>query len=104
MFVTLFFAKLNINTGHVEYANAGHNPFILLSKNKRAYQKLHPGIVLAVFEDIQFKNEEITLSPGDTILMYTDGVTEAMNSQKSCFGEERCYRFLIRMLTLLSPS
>ncbi|MDD4452919.1 MAG: SpoIIE family protein phosphatase [Proteiniphilum sp.] len=89
MFVTLFFAKLNINTGHVEYANAGHNPFILLDKHKQAYQKLYPGIVLAAFEDVQFKNEEITLSPGDTLLMYTDGVTEAMNSQQKLFGEER---------------
>ncbi|MCE5205608.1 MAG: serine/threonine-protein phosphatase [Porphyromonadaceae bacterium] len=89
MFVTLFFAKLNIYTGHVEYANAGHNPFILLSKNKQEYQKLHPGIVLAAFEDIHFKNEEIILSPGDTLLMYTDGVTEAMNSQQQLFGEER---------------
>lgn len=89
MFVTLFFAKLNIYTGQVEYANAGHNPFILLGKNKRAYQKLHPGMVLAAFEDIQFKNEELTLSPGDTLLMYTDGVTEAMNSQQQLFGEER---------------
>lgn len=89
MFVTLFFAKLNINTGQVEYANAGHNPFILLGEYEKAYKKLYSGIVLAAFEDVSFKNEEVTLLPGETMLMYTDGVTEAMNSQKHLFGEER---------------
>jgi sigma-B regulation protein RsbU (phosphoserine phosphatase) len=89
MFVTLFFGKLNIKTGSVEFANAGHNPFILLKHNRIEYQKLASGIVLAAFENFIFTNEQVTLLPGDTMLMYTDGVTEAMNSEHKLFGEER---------------
>lgn len=89
MFVTLFFGKLNINTGHVAFANAGHNPFIILQDDRIEYQKLASGIVLAAFENFTFTNEELTLSPGDNIIMYTDGVTEAMNAEHKLFGEER---------------
>jgi len=89
MFVTLFFGILNIKTGCVEFANAGHNPFIILQDNRIEYQKLASGIVLAAFDNFIFTNEQVTLSPGDTIFMYTDGVTEAMNSEHKLFGEER---------------
>lgn len=89
MFVTLFFGKLNIKTGHLAFANAGHNPFILLKYNRMEYQKLASGIVLAAFENFIFSNEQLTLLPGDTMIMYTDGVTEAMNSEHKLFGEER---------------
>jgi len=89
MFVTLFLGKLNIKTGRIEFANAGHNPFILLKYNRMEYQKLASGIVLAAFENFIFSNEQVTLLPGDTMIMYTDGVTEAMNSEHKLFGEER---------------
>ena len=90
MFVTLFLGILNIRTGEVVYANAGHNPFILVQNNNVVeYRKMSPGIVLAAFSDAQFINEQFTLKPGETIFMYTDGVTEAMNREHKLFGEER---------------
>jgi len=89
MFVTLFLGKLNIKTGLVEYANAGHNPSIIIRNNKSEYQKLASGIVLAAFENFSFINEQLTLASGDAILMYTDGVTEAMNAEHKLFGEEK---------------
>ncbi len=74
----------------MEYANAGHNPFILVQNNDLVeYQKVSPGIVLAAFNDFEFTNEQFILHPKETILMYTDGVTEAKNSNRKLFGEER---------------
>jgi serine phosphatase RsbU (regulator of sigma subunit) len=90
MFVTLLFGILNIKTGEVEYANAGHNPFILMQGNDIAdYHKISPGMVLAAFSDVNFVNERLILNPNDTIFMYTDGVTEAMSRQHELFGEKR---------------
>lgn len=90
MFVTLLFGILNIKTGEVEYANAGHNPFILMQGNRIAdYRKMSPGMVLAAFSDVNFVNERLVLNQNDTIFMYTDGVTEAMNSDHHLFGEDR---------------
>lgn len=90
MFVTLLFGILNIKTGEVEYANAGHNPFILMQGNRIAdYRKMSPGMVLAAFSDVNFVNERLVLNPNDTIFMYTDGVTEAMNRDHHLFGEDR---------------
>jgi sigma-B regulation protein RsbU (phosphoserine phosphatase) len=89
MFVTLFLGKLNMKTGVVEYANAGHNPSVIIQNNKSGYHKLASGIVLAAFENFSFTNEQLTLASGDAILMYTDGVTEAMNAEHKLFGEDR---------------
>jgi sigma-B regulation protein RsbU (phosphoserine phosphatase) len=95
MFVTLFFGKLNIRTGEVQYANAGHNPFILVgSDGISKYHEMVPGIVLAAFEDFVFVNETLNLKAGDTIFMYTDGVTEAMNSEQKLYGEERLLKIV----------
>lgn len=90
MFVTLVFGILNIKTGAVEFANAGHNPFIVMKSDCSAeYREMSPGMVLAAFENFTFTNEQFTLNLNDTIFMYTDGVTEAMNQQHKLFGEQR---------------
>lgn len=90
MFVTLVFGILNIKTGEVEFANAGHNPFILMKSDcSIEYKEMLPGMVLAAFENFTFINEQFTLNQNDTIFMYTDGVTEAMNQQHKLFGEQR---------------
>ncbi|MDP3913577.1 MAG: SpoIIE family protein phosphatase [Bacteroidota bacterium] len=90
MFVTLLLGILNLKTGEVEFANAGHNPFIVMKGNKFSeYRKISPGMVLAAFSDVNYVNERFILNPNDTIFMYTDGVTEAMNRDHHLFGEER---------------
>ena len=107
MFVTLFCGILNLRTGVVEYVNAGHNPFILIRKEgETAYAEGEGSAILGVFEDALFKTEKLTLSSGDMIYMYTDGVTEAFNSERQQFSEERlqkevasCGRMSARELT-----
>src|SRR5574344_25093 len=59
-----------------------------ISEPAKLYMRM-PGTVLAAFSDAQFINEQFTLKPGETIFMYTDGVTEAMNREHKLFGEER---------------
>ena len=89
MFVTCFLAILDKRNGKVVYANAGHNPPVVGSNGKYRYMKINHGFLLGCFEDSFIKDEEITLKPGESITLYTDGITEARNSNGDFFGEER---------------
>jgi serine phosphatase RsbU (regulator of sigma subunit)/HAMP domain-containing protein len=90
MFVTTFCGILNVKTGVVSYANAGHNPPLIIRKNKKVeYLKVARGPAVGAVEDVTYQREKITLKPGDTIYMYTDGVTEAFNDQDEEFSEKR---------------
>ena len=89
MFVTIFYGILNIVTGEVLYVNAGHNPPMLLRRNKEyGPLKNTSGTVMGEFEDAVFKDEKIDLGRGDTLVMYTDGVTEALSSEGCQYSEE----------------
>lgn len=88
MFATVFTAILDCSTGKLSYANAGHNPPLLL-KNDSEFLSLDPGIALGFFEDADIKEYSINLSPGEGLLIYTDGVTESVNAEKKLYGEER---------------
>lgn len=87
-FATAFVAVLNTKTGELLYCNAGHNPPLML-REESAFLNPEPGIALGVFENAGLKNASCTLSPGQGILLYTDGVTEAVSPQRQFFGEER---------------
>ncbi|MDD5495772.1 MAG: SpoIIE family protein phosphatase [Candidatus Omnitrophica bacterium] len=90
MFVTVFLAILNVRTGHVDYVNAGHNPPLVIHAGKEvSFLKDATGPAIGIFENGVFEKERIVLRPGDTIYMYTDGVTEAMDSGHHLFSEER---------------
>lgn len=90
MFVTAFLGVLDIRTGCFEYVNAGHNP-PLLQKKGQSYEWLQTdtGFVLAGLEGIKYEARKIQLHPGDTLFLYTDGVTEAVNNQMELYGEDR---------------
>jgi sigma-B regulation protein RsbU (phosphoserine phosphatase) len=90
MFVTAFMGFYNIPTGRFVYVNAGHNP-PLVKKRGGGYEflKNEPCLILAWMKDAKYREEEIVLEPGDSLYLYTDGVTEAMNRNKDLFGEER---------------
>ncbi|MGE5428588.1 MAG: SpoIIE family protein phosphatase [Methylococcaceae bacterium] len=104
MFVTFFLGIIDINTGEVEYSNAGHNPFILIqSGNNSHYRKMGSGMVLGAFEDIKYINERLTLNHNDAIFMYTDGVTEAMNHQQHLYGEKRLLELIQRSGSMAIP-
>lgn len=90
MFVTVWMGILNIETGVITFANAGHNPPLIRHENGEfEYFRSHPGFVLAGMEGMRYKSGTVTLNPGDVIYLYTDGVTEAVNPKQELFGEER---------------
>jgi sigma-B regulation protein RsbU (phosphoserine phosphatase) len=95
MFVTLFVAILNTVTGEMVYTNAGHNPSYIRKTDGdlERLDNLH-GPVVGAKEGLAYKEDRVLLSKGDTLLMYTDGVTEARNLQKEFFEEERLKELL----------
>jgi sigma-B regulation protein RsbU (phosphoserine phosphatase) len=90
MFVTVFACVLNLKTGLLRYANAGHNP-PLISRSGGGYEflELKRGLPMGVQEDFSYSFSEITLSGGDRLYLYTDGVNEAENPQGEQFGNGR---------------
>ena len=90
MFVTLFLGILNIRTGEVEYCNGGHNPpYIIHSNGDVEPVETTNGMALGVMEDFSYKSRKMVLQKGETLFLYTDGVTEAMNKGYELFSEER---------------
>jgi len=90
MFVTVFMGYLDIPTDRFTYVNAGHNPPLIKKNGKSCeFLKTDPCLVLAFLKNTKYREEEIFLESGDTIYLYTDGVTEAMNINKDMFGENR---------------
>lgn len=91
LFVTVFYGILDPASGMFIYCNAGHNPpFLLRGSNGKSPQALRStGIPLGMFEDFNWKRVSIQIDPGDVLLLYTDGVTEAQDTKNELFGEER---------------
>ena len=90
MFVTLFMGKLNLETGELLYCNAGHNSPVIVSPDGAAsWLPVKSNLALGVFEDFEYELQSVQLAPGPTILLYTDGVTEAETASADQFGEER---------------
>lgn len=89
MFVTCWFGILNKETGKLVYTNAGHNPPILKSNGKFSYLSAKPGLVLGGFKEFEYKESSVKLNKGDKLFLYTDGVTEAHNTNSELYGEER---------------
>jgi sigma-B regulation protein RsbU (phosphoserine phosphatase) len=90
LFVTVFYAILDPATGLLTYCNAGHNPPFLYSANGSGMQALRrTAIPIGVLDDAAWEQSTVTMQPGDLLLMYTDGVTEAEDEFEDFFGEER---------------
>ena len=89
LFVTCFLAILDKRNGKVVYANAGHNPPIVGSDGNYRYLKCQSGFLLGCFKDAFIEDEETVLKPGESLTLYTDGITEARNENGEFFGEER---------------
>jgi serine phosphatase RsbU (regulator of sigma subunit)/putative methionine-R-sulfoxide reductase with GAF domain len=95
MFVTLFYAVLEIDTGLLYYSCAGHNPPLIFHQATQTFEQLAtPGIALGVLEEVDLHEATATLDPGDLLLCYTDGLTEAINEESEEFGMERLRRLL----------
>ena len=89
MFVTVFAGVLDYETGRVEYVNAGHNPPLLWHRDSWEWLKQKSGLPLGLFDGFPYETFEIDLGVGDQFLLYTDGVTEAMDVEGRLYGEER---------------
>jgi sigma-B regulation protein RsbU (phosphoserine phosphatase) len=90
MFVTLFYALLNPATRELTYVNAGHNPPLLYRVDENHLTKLlRTGMALGVLEESCFEQQTLHLNPGDFVLLYTDGVTDATDTQMQDFGMAR---------------
>ncbi|MGN1095495.1 MAG: SpoIIE family protein phosphatase, partial [Eubacteriales bacterium] len=97
MFVTAWLGIIDIRSGILTYANAGHNPPLLRHKNgKFEYLRTRPNFVLAGMEGAKYRKNELQLLPGDEIFLYTDGVTEATDKNNELFGEDRLLSALNR--------
>jgi sigma-B regulation protein RsbU (phosphoserine phosphatase) len=89
LFVTMILGIVETATGRMVYGQGGHNPPILVPAQGKPTYEPAGGMPLGVFEDAKFGERELQLKPGETLLVYTDGVTEAMNQAKDLFGEDR---------------
>ena len=89
MFVTAWLGYLDLKTGLVHVANAGHNPPVLIRYGKPEYLIFNPGLMLAGMDGVRYKEQTVQLERGDILYLYTDGVTEAMNQNEEQYGEEK---------------
>lgn len=91
-FVTLFLARFDPRTYDLTYCNAGHNPPLLRTRSsgKERLSWLRPtGAAIGLVEEFRFGTETVNLVPGDVLVLYTDGITEAMDPQGEEFGQDR---------------
>lgn len=90
MFVTVFYGILNIHTGKVTYSNAGHNPPILMKKDSSvSFLPITHDLILGAVSETIYHEKDVELAPGDSLFLYTDGVTEAMNKNNDLYSEKR---------------
>jgi serine phosphatase RsbU (regulator of sigma subunit) len=90
-FVTLFYGVIDLKSGVMTYANAGHNPaYLLRASDGGGHETLkHTGIPLGMFEEMEWKQEQIAIGPGDLLLIYSDGVPEAQDAESVEFHDDR---------------
>ena len=95
MFCTLFLGILDLQTGKLAYCNAGHNaPLIATAQGEAHYMDIKANLPLGLFAGFPYEQQETTLHPGEKLLLYTDGVTEAENPAHELFSDERLQEFL----------
>lgn len=101
MFVTVWAATLNWETGLLTYVNAGHNPPLLRHGSGGDWEWLRRkcGLFLGTFETAKYKQVTLQLNPGDELLLYTDGVNEAFNVNEEEYGNDRLEAFLCEHTT-----
>ena len=98
MFVTLFYALFDPKSGGFTYSNGGHNPPLLVRQDgKSELLPMTDGMALGVAPDMAFKEASVTLAPGESVFLYTDGVTEAVNQKNDEFGLARVQEQLAKL-------
>ena len=102
MFVTLFVGILDLKTGELSYCNAGHNaPLIIRGEKAEVHtMDVHPNLPVGIMPGFEFAEQKLQLAYGDTLFLYTDGLTEAENKRHEQFGEDRMEKGLHSCLAL----
>jgi len=95
-FITFFFCVLDTTTGDLKFANAGHNPPIVVRASGEAQMLEGGGPVLGIVPFATYQEQHAHLDPGDMLVLYSDGVTEANNPEYEEYGEERFIEVLQR--------
>ena len=95
-FITFFFCVLDTRTGELTFANAGHNPPIVVRASGEAEMLEGGGTVLGILPIAPYAEQRVDLNPGDMLVLYSDGVTEANNINYDEYGEERFIEVLKR--------
>jgi serine phosphatase RsbU (regulator of sigma subunit) len=90
LFVTVFYGVLDPASGQLAYCNAGHNPpYVLRGQSCEVLALRRTGMPLGILEEASWEPQQIQLDPGDALLLYSDGITEAQNAAGELFGEAR---------------
>ena len=100
LFVTAWLGIINLKTGVMSYANAGHNPPLICSDGKAEFIRDRHGFVLAGLDSTIYEQNTITLKRNDRLVLYTDGVTDAKNGEDELFGEDRLKDAIEKSLNL----
>lgn len=101
MFVTFFIGILNIETGHLNYVNAGHNPPVIIHPNEEPEMfEITNQIPLGLFADFDYTRKQRTLKNGDRLFLYTDGITEAENCDQELYSDKRLLNILSEVKNL----
>jgi serine phosphatase RsbU (regulator of sigma subunit) len=96
-FVTLFYAEFDSRSRALRYSNAGHNYPLVRRRDGTLVELVEGGLPLGIMEDAAYEEGSITLEPGDSLLLYSDGLTEALDAFARMFGEERLREVWQRM-------
>ena len=105
MFVTVFVGVLDLRSGLLTYVNAGHNaPVVRRANGEASWLPVENGFVIGGMDSVSYVQETFQLSPGDGILLYTDGVTEAMNPQLALYGDDRLITLMDGPIMHSAPS
>jgi sigma-B regulation protein RsbU (phosphoserine phosphatase) len=101
MFVTLFYGVLDARDRSLAYVNAGHNPPLICFGSDGAFRELPAtGMAIGAVEDAEYTSGAVFLGPGDVMVLYTDGITEAESASQEMFGEDRLRETILRTRTL----
>jgi sigma-B regulation protein RsbU (phosphoserine phosphatase) len=103
-FATFCYARIDIPNGRITYSNAGHNPPLLVRANGDVEKLSGGGMVLGVFPDIAYEQVELSLQRKDRLIFYTDGISEALDSNGEEYGDDRLAEAAARARTLDAPS
>jgi len=94
MFVTMFIGIIDLATGHLNFCNAGHNPPIIIADGQARYMEMESNAPIGLWPELEYVDEHIDSMMGQVLVIYTDGVNEAENSDMARFGDDRLLELL----------